>query len=698
MTSEPLSTMTPFTSSSDIRIHPLAVSPSLYQQQQQQQNGNISGTSSTSSSSNGLFQQHPSSTTTTIDDVTTIFVVGFPDDMSEREFQNMFTFSLGFEAASLKWHCKDQEEVIVVEQSSLLTTPPLPPPLSSSSSTSSAMNISSTTNNNNNNNSNNNNSNNNAINNLSGKKQMIGFARFRTRLEAMEAVEVLNGKRVDQERGTLLKAEMAKKNLHIKRPSTIPALTQSSSTVNGINNNSNNNNNSNTASTVTSTISVASQNAVQAAVHAQAQAAQVAAAQAAQAAVVTADSISSPLSILSKKMQFPSAAAAAAVAAAHSSSASASTGGGGNGSNGLGVTGYDSFSPLPSDLLSPADYYKTDPFMKDPFQSNNGNSNNSNSSNGHPLSNNNNNNCSTPTTPVFNDSLFGFRSQSLDARNNSMDLGFMSPPRAFGLVPPPRMTKAVHQQEIAASAVPTATVSSSATMEDPFNYLSKSSPVPNDRIGFGTPASSSPPPSSSIFGTSAMDHPHPHPQHRMGSLSLHNPTNLIELRSHSISSPSYTLSMNNNNNSSNNNNGRSFNPADQNPPCNTLYVGNLPPNTSEEELRQLFSKCRAFKRMSFRNKAQGPMCFVEFEDVVYATQAMSDLQGYCLSNSVKGGIRLSFSKNPLFTKPNKDSMVQPISTSTANALKLLGSTTPSTPTSAQRDFVAAAFESATHCT
>ncbi|KAJ2716615.1 hypothetical protein H4R23_005427, partial [Coemansia sp. Cherry 401B] len=36
------------------------------------------------------------------DDITTIFVVGFPDDMREREFQNMFTFSPGFEAATLK--------------------------------------------------------------------------------------------------------------------------------------------------------------------------------------------------------------------------------------------------------------------------------------------------------------------------------------------------------------------------------------------------------------------------------------------------------------------------------------------------------------------------------------------------------------------------------------------------------------------
>ncbi|KAI9497764.1 hypothetical protein BDB00DRAFT_919169 [Zychaea mexicana] len=93
--------------------------------------------------------------------------------------------------------------------------------------------------------------------------------------------------------------------------------------------------------------------------------------------------------------------------------------------------------------------------------------------------------------------------------------------------------------------------------------------------------------------------------------------------------------------------GISTNPADQNPPCNTLYVGNLPPNASEDELKAMFSSCVGYQRLSFRNKSNGPMCFVEFEDIACATQAMQDLYGNLLSNSVKGGIRLSFSKNPL---------------------------------------------------
>lgn len=99
------------------------------------------------------------------------------------------------------------------------------------------------------------------------------------------------------------------------------------------------------------------------------------------------------------------------------------------------------------------------------------------------------------------------------------------------------------------------------------------------------------------------------------------------------------------------------NPADQNPPCNTLYVGNLPPDATEHELRQLFSGQKGFRRLSFRNKntngnGHGPMCFVEFEDVAHATRALAELYGRQLPRSSgahnnKGGIRLSFSKNPL---------------------------------------------------
>ncbi|PFH49249.1 hypothetical protein AMATHDRAFT_102955, partial [Amanita thiersii Skay4041] len=96
---------------------------------------------------------------------------------------------------------------------------------------------------------------------------------------------------------------------------------------------------------------------------------------------------------------------------------------------------------------------------------------------------------------------------------------------------------------------------------------------------------------------------------------------------------------------------------DQNPPINTLYVGNLPtsptptgcsPDQLKDKLRELFSSQPGFRRLCFRTKNNGPMCFVEFEDVQYATKALHDLHGHNLDGLVKGaGIRLSYSKNPL---------------------------------------------------
>ncbi|KAE8145890.1 hypothetical protein BDV25DRAFT_170164 [Aspergillus avenaceus] len=109
------------------------------------------------------------------------------------------------------------------------------------------------------------------------------------------------------------------------------------------------------------------------------------------------------------------------------------------------------------------------------------------------------------------------------------------------------------------------------------------------------------------------------------------------------------------------------NPNDMNPPCNTLYVGNLPPDASEEELKALFMKQRGYKRLCFRNKQNGPMCFVEFEDVGTAGKSLNELYGYKLSNSIKTGIRLSFSKNPLGVRSG-----QPGSMSASNAMASQG--------------------------
>lgn len=89
--------------------------------------------------------------------------------------------------------------------------------------------------------------------------------------------------------------------------------------------------------------------------------------------------------------------------------------------------------------------------------------------------------------------------------------------------------------------------------------------------------------------------------------------------------------------------------------CSTLYVGGLPavlPSLTgpfsaahlEDTLRNVFSRCPGFRRLSFRAKNGSPIVFVEFQDVIYATQAVRDMYGHTLGGLVKGGIRLSYSK------------------------------------------------------
>ncbi|BGP12387.1 hypothetical protein JCM10213_002008 [Rhodosporidiobolus nylandii] len=108
---------------------------------------------------------------------------------------------------------------------------------------------------------------------------------------------------------------------------------------------------------------------------------------------------------------------------------------------------------------------------------------------------------------------------------------------------------------------------------------------------------------------------------------------------------------------------RTQNPADMNAPKNTLYVGGLPavlPSLTgpfsashlEDSLRNAFSRCPGFKRLQFRSKSNGPIVFVEFLDTAHATRAMQELYGHTLGGLVKGGIRLSYSKNPLGVRSN----------------------------------------------
>ncbi|KAJ1956136.1 hypothetical protein EC988_001508 [Linderina pennispora] len=401
------------------------------------------------------------------DEITTIFVVGFPDDMKEREFQNMFTFSPGFEAATLK--VPGPEESIDKDG------------------------------------------------NLQ-KKQIIGFAKFHTRLEALEARDILTGRKVDADKNCVLKAEMAKKNLHTKRGlSSLGALATGTTATFGLD---------------------------------------------------------SPSTVLSGYQQVPMTA--------------------GLQTAGLQTAGLQ--TPLaPSALLASRPEKLRIASMRsfNPF-----------------------NDGSLQSAPVLGNG------RQFQLRQDQYTSAFAEASGGF------------YQNEL--SALESANSSAAPT------------PHPAGRRGsvHGALAEEAPKPKQGarpVLDLAALQ-PHLNSMHvgapkppgsalsipysALASAGLLGPT-----------TPGLVLPMATT---------RSVNSNDQNPPCNTLYVGNLPVGASEEELKLVFRNAPGYKRMSFRTKPNsGPMCFVEFEAIDYATLAMHELDGRKLSSSVGGGIRLSYSKNPL---------------------------------------------------
>ncbi|KAI9282263.1 hypothetical protein BY458DRAFT_531218 [Sporodiniella umbellata] len=433
----------------------------------------------------------------TKEEISTIFVVGFPEDMQEREFQNMFVFSFGFEAATLKVpSSKDGEEDMP-------------------SSTNTSMN--------------------------NMKKQTIGFAKFRTRKEAMEARDTLNGRKVDTEKGNTLKAEMAKKNLHTKK-------------ANG-----------------------------------------------GDEAISEEEKAQTTL-----PSRFN--------------------------------TAYEAFhsvppSSVPKDLMSPittpssmtnetySDFYSDLSLVGSP-----------------------------PPSSTASEHFIS-RSQSVDAR--SMDLFIRPSLSNNGTSRFQSRLSAVAANRLHNKELEIDYLSKSTPSHDPRPFPSPSHVIPSPHYSHSHVLS---PPLRPLHTTSTgllMNQQdshhfsrfhHPHFIHTSNS----TPPKSISPAPHSPPPPPPgILSPNHSYRSLGGMLVGSTNPADQNPPCNTLYVGNLPPNANEEELKSMFSKCAGYKRLSFRNKSNGPMCFVEFDDAIYAAQALQDLHGNPLSNSIKGGIRLSFSKNPL---------------------------------------------------
>ncbi|XP_050124019.1 uncharacterized protein LOC126601361 isoform X2 [Malus sylvestris] len=84
-----------------------------------------------------------------------------------------------------------------------------------------------------------------------------------------------------------------------------------------------------------------------------------------------------------------------------------------------------------------------------------------------------------------------------------------------------------------------------------------------------------------------------------------------------------------------------------NTPCPTLFVANLGPTCTEQELIQVFSRCPGFIKLKMQSTYGAPVAFVDFQDTACSTGALSHLQGTFLYSSTTGeGMRLEIPDTP----------------------------------------------------
>ncbi|XP_051141009.1 uncharacterized protein LOC127258262 isoform X2 [Andrographis paniculata] len=89
-------------------------------------------------------------------------------------------------------------------------------------------------------------------------------------------------------------------------------------------------------------------------------------------------------------------------------------------------------------------------------------------------------------------------------------------------------------------------------------------------------------------------------------------------------------------------------------PCPTIFVANLGPTCSEEELLQVFSRCRGFLKLKMQSTYGAPVAFVDFQDTACSTEALSQLQGTILYSSTSGeGMRLEYARSRMGMRSKK---------------------------------------------
>ncbi|CAK9180906.1 unnamed protein product [Ilex paraguariensis] len=76
--------------------------------------------------------------------------------------------------------------------------------------------------------------------------------------------------------------------------------------------------------------------------------------------------------------------------------------------------------------------------------------------------------------------------------------------------------------------------------------------------------------------------------------------------------------------------------------CSTLFIANLGPSCTEDELKQVLSQYPGFNALKVRARSGMPVAFADFEEVEQANEAKNALQGSSLPSSDRGGMHIEY--------------------------------------------------------
>lgn len=81
--------------------------------------------------------------------------------------------------------------------------------------------------------------------------------------------------------------------------------------------------------------------------------------------------------------------------------------------------------------------------------------------------------------------------------------------------------------------------------------------------------------------------------------------------------------------------------------CSTLFIANLGPNCTEDELKKALSGYPGFNSLKLRARGGMPVAFADFEEIEQATDAMNALQGSSLPSSDRGGMHIEYARSKM---------------------------------------------------